>query len=105
MGGKSLERPRWPMQAGSTSFSERRELLSVVIPCMDEVLLSIVIPCMNEEAVLRETHRRLKGVLEGISLNFEIIYLGDRSTDSTPDLLHQLPTHDFRCPGIRVFRH
>lgn len=104
MSRKSLERPRWPMQAGFTSFSERRELLSVVIPCMDEVLLSVVIPCMNEEAVLRETHRRLLGVLEGISLNFEIVYVDDGSTDSTPDLLHELQTHDSRVRVIRFSR-
>jgi polyisoprenyl-phosphate glycosyltransferase len=104
MSRKSLERPRWPMQAGFTSFSERRELLSVVIPCMDEVLFSVVIPCMNEEAVLRETHRRLLGVLEGISLNFEIVYVDDGSTDSTPDLLHELQTHDSRVRVIRFSR-
>ncbi len=104
MSRKSSERPRWPMQAGPTSFSERRELLSVVIPCMDEVLLSVVIPCMNEEEVLRETHRRLAAVLEGISLNFEIVYVDDGSTDSTYDLLHELQAHDSRIRVIRLSR-
>jgi cellulose synthase/poly-beta-1,6-N-acetylglucosamine synthase-like glycosyltransferase len=27
-------------------------------------LLSVIVPCRNEEAVLRETHRRLVSVLE-----------------------------------------
>src|SRR3989442_5836954 len=46
-------------------------------------LLSVVIPCMNEEQVLKATNRRLVAVLEGISLDFEIIYVDDGSTDST----------------------
>lgn len=101
---KFLERPRWPMQAGSTSFIERRLLLSVVIPCMDEVLLSVVVPCMNEEEVLRETNRRLVSVLEGISLNFEIVYVDDGSTDSTPDLLRELQARDPRIRAVRFSR-
>ena len=82
-----LERPRGPAQIGSTFPGERR------------MLLSVVIPCMNEEEVLRETNRRLVAVLEGISLNFEIVYVDDGSTDSTPELLRDLQAHDAR---IRV---
>jgi polyisoprenyl-phosphate glycosyltransferase len=92
MSREPLERPRWPMRARSASFSERRNLLSVVIPCM------------NEEEVLPETHRRLVAVLEGISLNFEIVYVDDGSTDSTPDLLHELQARDSRVRVIRFSR-
>ncbi len=104
MSQKFLNRPRWPMQPGSTSFSERRLLLSVVIPNMDDVLLSVVVPCMNEEGVLRETNRRLVAVLEGISLNFEIVYVDDGSKDSTPDLLRELQAHDLRIRVVRFSR-
>jgi dolichol-phosphate mannosyltransferase len=65
------------------------------------MLLSVVIPCMNEEEVLRETNRRLVAVLEGLSFNFEIVYVDDGSTDSTPDLLRELQAHE---PRIRVVR-
>jgi dolichol-phosphate mannosyltransferase len=65
------------------------------------MLLSVVIPCMNEEEVLRETNRRLVAVLEGISLNFEVVYVDDGSTDSTPELLGELQARD---PRIRVVR-
>jgi polyisoprenyl-phosphate glycosyltransferase len=65
------------------------------------MLLSVVVPCLNEEEVLRETNRRLTSTLEGIALNFEIIYVDDGSTDSTPELLRDLQAHD---PRIRVVR-
>jgi glycosyltransferase involved in cell wall biosynthesis len=65
------------------------------------MLLSVVIPCMNEEEVLRETNHRLVAVLDGISLNFEIVYVDDGSTDSTANLLREMQAHD---PRIRVIR-
>jgi glycosyltransferase involved in cell wall biosynthesis len=52
--------------------------------------LSVVVPCKNEEVVLRETHRRLTAVLSQLSLDFEIIYVDDGSTDSTAQLLRNL---------------
>jgi dolichol-phosphate mannosyltransferase len=71
---------------------------------MDDVLLSVVIPCMNEEDVLWETNRRLVTVLEEISLNFEILYVDDGSTDSTPTILRELQVHDSRVRVIRFSR-
>ncbi len=75
MSRPSAEPPRLPLQIGSPSAGERR------------LLLSVVVPCMNEEQVLRETSGRLVEVLEGVSLNFEILYVDDGSTDSTPELV------------------
>jgi polyisoprenyl-phosphate glycosyltransferase len=92
MGHPFLDRPRGSMQIGSTDLGERR------------LLLSVVIPCMNEEEVLRETNRRLVAVLEGISVNFEIIYVDDGSTDSTPGLLRELQASDSRIRAIRFSR-
>jgi dolichol-phosphate mannosyltransferase len=77
---------------GSASLGDRR------------MLLSVVIPCMNEEEVLRETNRRLVAVLEGISLNFEIVYVDDGSTDSTPELLSEMQAHDSRIRVVRFSR-
>jgi dolichol-phosphate mannosyltransferase len=59
---------------------------------------------MNEEEVLRETNRRLVTVLERISLNFEIVYVDDGSTDSTPGLLRELQASDSRIRVIRFSR-
>lgn len=67
-------------------------------------MLSVVVPCANEEAVLRETNRRLLAALEEISPNFEIVYVDDGSTDSTPDLLRELQVQEHRVHAIRLSR-
>jgi glycosyltransferase involved in cell wall biosynthesis len=85
-------RPRGPIQIGFAGFGERR------------VLLSVVVPCMNEEEGLGETNRRLSAVLEQAAVNFEIIYIDDGSTDSTLDVLRDLQAHDTRVRLIRLSR-
>jgi polyisoprenyl-phosphate glycosyltransferase len=85
-------RPRGPIQIGFAGFGERR------------MLLSVVVPCMNEEEGLRETSRRLSAVLEQAAVNFEIIYIDDGSTDSTLDVLRDLQAHDTRVRLIRLSR-
>src|SRR3984957_1252526 len=62
-------------------------------------MLSIVVPCFNEEEVLRGTNRRLVGVLEQLSLKFEILYVDDGSTEATAEILRELQALDER---IRV---
>jgi polyisoprenyl-phosphate glycosyltransferase len=67
-------------------------------------LLSVVIPCANEEEVLRETNRRLLSILDHAALNFEIVYVDDGSTDSTPELLRALQSSDARIRVVRFSR-
>jgi glycosyltransferase involved in cell wall biosynthesis len=92
MNGQFFEPPRGPIQISSGNSGERLPLLSVVIPCM------------NEEQVLRETNHRLLTVLEKAAVNFEIVYVDDGSTDSTPDVLRQLQTQDARLRVVRFSR-
>lgn len=66
--------------------------------------LSVVVPCFNEETVLGEANTRLIAVLERIAPKFEIIYVDDGSTDSTPDLLRELQMHEERLRFIRFSR-
>jgi len=68
------------------------------------MLLSAVIPCANEQEVLCETNRRLLAALEPMGLDFEIVYVDDGSTDSTPDLLRDLQSHDRRVRVVRLSR-
>jgi glycosyltransferase involved in cell wall biosynthesis len=84
--------PRKPIQIRFVNPGERRALLSVVIPCL------------NEQEGLRETHRRLSAVLEQASVNFEVVYVDDGSTDSTPDVLRELQLHDPKIRAIRLSR-
>lgn len=55
---------------------------------------SIVVPCYNEEAVLRETHKRLTQVLSQMGEPYEIIYVNDGSRDQTPAILRDLCAQD-----------
>jgi polyisoprenyl-phosphate glycosyltransferase len=63
-------------------------------------LLSVLVPCYDEEAILRETHKRVVNVLSGLeNIGFEIIYVDDGSRDGTLRLLRMLHRND---PRVRV---
>ena len=69
------------------------------------MLLSVIVPCLDEELVLRETHRRIISVLEGLKeLEFEIIYVDDGSKDETPKILESLQAEDERVRVLRLSR-
>jgi glycosyltransferase involved in cell wall biosynthesis len=68
------------------------------------VLLSVIVPCLNEEEALRATHVRLSSALEQIPTNFEIIYVDDGSTDTTPEVLRELQAYDSRVRVVRFSR-
>ena len=60
---------------------------------------SIIVPCYNEEAVLKETHKRLTQVLSGMGEPYEIIYVNDGSRDKTGAILRELAAGD---PCVRA---
>jgi glycosyltransferase involved in cell wall biosynthesis len=64
--------------------------------------LSVVVPCVNQEEVLPAANRRLHGVLDGIHMDFEIVYVDDGSTDSTPDILREFQVFDSRVRVVRL---
>jgi len=92
MDGQSFDRRRGPLQIAPSVSGERR------------MLLSLVVPCMNEEEVLRQTHQHLVGVLQKSPVDFEIVYVDDGSTDSTPAVLRELQASDTRVRVIRFSR-
>jgi len=66
----------------------------------DISLISVVIPCLNEEAVIKETHRRLTNVMSAVKkCDYELIYVDDGSTDRTRELLRVIQHSD---PRVRV---
>ena len=68
-------------------------------------LLSVVAPCFNEEAVLRETHRRLVATLEAVpDLDFELVYIDDGSRDATLNVLRELQHADARVRVLALSR-
>jgi len=58
------------------------------------VTISIVIPLYNEDDNVRALHERLKGVLEKLQLEYEIIYVDDGSNDETLLLLRDIQKDD-----------
>lgn len=69
------------------------------------MLISVVVPCYNEALVIRETHRRLVGVLAGLEgARFEIVYVDDGSRDETAQTLHELQATDARVRVLLLSR-
>lgn len=56
--------------------------------------ISIVIPLYNEEENVQELHGNLKAVLDKNSLEYEILYVDDGSTDRTLELLQEIQSGD-----------
>lgn len=66
--------------------------------------LSIIIPCYNEDAVIQESYRRTRAVIDRLPCHAEIIYINDGSTDRTRLLLDQLADQDPRVKVIHFSR-
>lgn len=67
-------------------------------------VLSVVVPCFNEEEVIRECHKQLSRVLEGIGETYEIVFVDDGSRDATPDLLRLIHDEDPHVSVIMLSR-
>jgi dolichol-phosphate mannosyltransferase len=66
---------------------------------VDQCRLSAVIPVFNEEGNLRELHARLAGVLTGLGLTYEIVFVDDGSSDGSVAILEELYRSD---PHVRA---
>ncbi|MGB5832871.1 MAG: glycosyltransferase [Thiohalocapsa sp.] len=51
--------------------------------------LSVVVPVFNEEAVLPLLFERLYPVLDGLGINYEVVFVDDGSRDRSPGLLRR----------------
>jgi glycosyltransferase involved in cell wall biosynthesis len=65
---------------------------------------SIVVPLHDEEASVRELHQRLSDVMTGRYEPVEFVYVDDRSSDSTPDILAELARFDPRILVVQLKR-
>ncbi len=71
---------------------------------MEKVLLSVIVPMYNEEAVIPETYKRLKNVLDGMNESYEIIFINDGSRDKTREMLLEICEKDFNTKLIDFAR-
>jgi polyisoprenyl-phosphate glycosyltransferase len=66
--------------------------------------LSVVIPAYNEEANIGRVYERLRGVLESLGMDWEIIFSVDPCTDRTEELIKGLRQSDRRVKMLRFSR-
>lgn len=66
--------------------------------------LSVVAPAYNEQETLREFHRRLSAVLDGIAAASEVVYVNDGSSDATLALMQELRAGDDRVTIVDLSR-
>src|SRR5262245_55722840 len=64
-------------------------------------LLSVVVPLFNEEENVANLWERLRAVLEGMRVSFELLLVDDGSCDGTPGLIDAL--HE-QCDNIVIVR-
>ena len=63
-------------------------------------MLSIVIPAYNEEANVEPTYERLLPVLDGLGLEWELIFSVDPCPDRTEELILALRARDPRVKAV-----
>lgn len=56
--------------------------------------LTVIVPCFNEESLIEESHQRIHNALASLTLQTEIIYVNDGSTDRTGFLLDKIAEAD-----------
>lgn len=66
------------------------------------VEISVVLPCFNEEGCVEALSDEIAGVLDGLGVRYEILFVDDCSTDGT---LAALGRAELRHPEVRVVRH
>ena len=70
----------------------------------EKASLSVVIPAYNEQANVNRVYERLKPVLDGIGLPWEVIFSVDPSPDETESLILDLRRLDPRVKMLRFSR-
>lgn len=62
--------------------------------------LSIILPIYNEEGSLEQLYREIKGVLGGISSEYEIIAINDGSADKSSEIIKKIALGDLNFKVI-----
>jgi glycosyltransferase involved in cell wall biosynthesis len=67
-------------------------------------MLSIIVPAYNEEDNVRRLYQRLGEVMEGVDVQWELIFSVDPCTDRTEELILELCDEDSRVKMLRFSR-
>jgi dolichol-phosphate mannosyltransferase len=68
------------------------------------MMLSVVVPVLNEERNVPEMANRVRKVLDADTIDWELIFIDDGSTDSTPWQLAELNATDARIKAVHLSR-
>ena len=63
---------------------------------MTHPFLSVIVPCLNEERNVRPLYERLAATLDPMSVEWELIFSMDPSTDRTEEVIRDLRALDPR---------
>ena len=66
--------------------------------------ISVVIPVYNEEENVPVLYKRLKGVLESLPCEYEVIFVNDGSTDGTGKVLEEIARKDEKVKVVEFAR-
>jgi len=66
--------------------------------------ISIVVPVLDEEKSIEPLYSSIKGVMDAIGKEYEILFVDDGSTDGTFDVLSKISGQDSRTKVIRFRR-
>jgi dolichol-phosphate mannosyltransferase len=66
--------------------------------------VAVVVPVFNEERVVRLTYERIAGVLDGLGLDWRLIFVNDGSRDGTVTALDRLYESDGRVSYVVLSR-
>ncbi len=66
--------------------------------------LSVIVPGLNEERSIPALVERLRPVLDGLDLDWEVIFVNDGSTDGTMALIKALNARDSRFKAVSLSR-
>ncbi|HYM55930.1 MAG TPA: glycosyltransferase family 2 protein [Solirubrobacteraceae bacterium] len=67
-------------------------------------MLTIVVPAYNEEENVQQAYDRLRNVMDGLDLEWELIFSVDPSSDRTEELILALRARDKRVKMLRFSR-
>jgi polyisoprenyl-phosphate glycosyltransferase len=67
-------------------------------------LISVVVPCLNEAENIRPLHERLRATLESASVDYEVIFSADPSTDGTEQVVRDVRADDPRVKLLQLSR-
>jgi glycosyltransferase involved in cell wall biosynthesis len=86
------------------SAREVHSLAGGLIGASPSQSISVVVPAYNEEANVDRVYERLRSVLEGLGMDWELIFSVDPSTDRTEELILDLRKRDPRVKMLRFSR-